>query len=42
MSIHGRPAPVVGRVCMDQTLVDVTNIPEVKMGDEVLSTPAHR
>ena len=36
MSIHGRPAPVVGRVCMDQTLVDVTNIPEVKMGDEVV------
>ena len=36
MSIHGCPAPVVGRVCMDQTLVDVTNIPEVKMGDEVV------
>lgn len=36
MCIHGRPAPVVGRVCMDQTLVDVTDIPDVKMGDEVL------
>lgn len=36
MSIHGRPAPVVGRVCMDQTLVDVTDIPDVKMGDEVI------
>ena len=35
MSIHGRPAPVVGRVCMDQTLVDVTDIPDVKMGDDV-------
>ena len=31
MCIHGRPAPVVGRVCMDQTLVDVTDIPDVKM-----------
>lgn len=35
MAINGHPAPVVGRVCMDQTLVDVTNIPDVKMGDEV-------
>jgi len=26
---------VVGRVCMDQTMVDVTDIPGVKMGDEV-------
>jgi alanine racemase len=35
MAIHGCPAPVLGRVCMDQTLVDVTNIPNVRMGDEV-------
>lgn len=35
MSIHGRPAPVLGRVCMDQTLVDVTDIPGTAMGDEV-------
>lgn len=35
MSVHGRPAPVLGRVCMDQTLVDVTGIPGVRMGDEV-------
>ncbi len=34
--LHPRqPAPVLGRVCMDQTLVDVTDIPDVKMGDEV-------
>jgi alanine racemase len=33
--IHGKKAPIVGRVCMDQTLVDVTNIPNVKMGDRV-------
>ena len=36
MCIHGCPAPVVGRVCMDQTLVDVTDIPDVKMGDDVI------
>jgi alanine racemase len=34
--IRGRRAPVVGRVCMDQTLVDVTDIPGVSVGDEVV------
>jgi len=33
--IHGRPAPVVGRICMDQFMVDVTQIPDVKLGDTV-------
>lgn len=33
--IHGRRAPIVGRVCMDQFCVDVTDIPDVKMGDTV-------
>lgn len=31
--IHGRRAPVAGRICMDQTIVDVSHIPEVKAGD---------
>lgn len=35
MLVNGRPAPVLGRICMDQTMIDVTNIPGVKMGDEV-------
>lgn len=30
--INGHKAPIVGRICMDQTLVDVTGIPDVKMG----------
>lgn len=34
--INGKPAPVCGRICMDQTLVDVTDIPDVKLGDEVI------
>ena len=34
MMVNGQPAPVLGRVCMDQTLLDVTNIPGVGMGDE--------
>lgn len=33
--IHGKSAPIVGRVCMDQFMVDVTNIPDVKEGDMV-------
>jgi len=31
--IHGREAPIRGIVCMDQTMVDVTDIPEAKIGD---------
>ena len=33
--IRGRRAKVVGRVCMDAFMVDVSDIPEVKLGDEV-------
>jgi len=31
--LHGAAAPVVGRVCMDVIMVDVTDIPEVREGD---------
>lgn len=34
--INGMKAPVVGRVCMDQITVDVTDIPNVMMGTEVV------
>ncbi|HLI07889.1 MAG TPA: alanine racemase [Ktedonobacteraceae bacterium] len=34
--IHGQQAPILGRVCMDQCMVDVTDIPQVRMGDEVV------
>lgn len=34
--IHGKRASILGRVCMDQMIVDVTNIPEAKFGDEVV------
>ncbi len=33
--IAGKRAPIIGRVCMDQFMVDVTHIPECKEGDEV-------
>ena len=31
--LYGKKAPIVGRICMDQIMVDVTEIPEVKVGD---------
>lgn len=34
--IGGRRAKIVGRICMDQLFVDVSNINEVKIGDEVV------
>jgi alanine racemase len=34
--IHGRRAGIVGRICMDMTMVDVTDIPGVRPGDEAV------
>ncbi|MCB0198721.1 MAG: alanine racemase [Anaerolineae bacterium] len=34
--VRGRWAPIVGRVTMDQTMLDVTDIPGVRQGDEVV------
>lgn len=36
MLIRGMRAPIVGRVCMDQTMVDVTHIPGVCVGDDAV------
>ena len=33
--IRGQKAPILGRVCMDQMMVDVTDIPDVEVGDKV-------
>ena len=33
--IHGKKAPICGRVCMDQFMVDITEIPEAKVEDPV-------
>ncbi len=33
--IRGKKAPIIGRVCMDQFMVDATDIEEVKFGDRV-------
>lgn len=34
--VRGERAPIVGRVCMDQTMIDVSAIPDVRQGDEVV------
>lgn len=34
--IKGKRAPIVGKICMNICMVDVTDVPEVKVGDEVV------
>ena len=34
--INGKFAPIVGRICMDQCMIDVTDVGEVKVGDNVI------
>jgi alanine racemase len=34
--LHGQEAPLVGRVCMDQCMIDVTHLPQTRIGDEVV------
>ena len=34
--IRGKKAPILGRVCMDQMMVDVTDIPDVQINDRVV------
>jgi alanine racemase len=41
VEINGRKAPVLGRVAMQMTVVDITDIPGTKVGDEVI-IPAMR
>lgn len=36
MVVRGKRAPIVGRVCMDQIMLDVTDIPDVAVGDDVI------
>jgi alanine racemase len=34
--VGGKVAPIAGNICMDQCMVDVTDVPDVKEGDEVI------
>jgi alanine racemase len=34
--VRGRRAPVAGTVCMDMTMIDLTDVPDASVGDEVV------
>ena len=34
--VNGIVCPIAGNICMDQCMIDVTNVPDVKFGDEVI------
>jgi alanine racemase len=36
MWVKGKLAPVIGTICMDMTMIDVTGIPDIREGDEVI------
>lgn len=36
MIVRGETVPVIGRICMDQCMIDVTNVHNIKAGDEVI------
>lgn len=36
VSIHGKRVPIIGRICMDQMMLDLTDIDDVKIGDRVV------
>jgi alanine racemase len=37
MLVHGRRCPIRGRVTMDQIIIDVTSVPNCRVGDEVVA-----
>src|SRR5262249_20323852 len=36
MLVDGKLSPIIGNICMDMTMIDVTNIPDLEEGDEVI------
>ncbi len=36
VTIHGKKAPIIGIICMDQCMADISHIPEAKTGDDVI------
>lgn len=34
--VHGKRVPIIGRICMDQLMLDVSDVPEVRAGDEAV------
>jgi alanine racemase len=42
MLVHGQRVPIVGRVCMDLTMLDVGNVPDVAIEDDVVVFGQHQ
>lgn len=42
LEVHGKPAPTVGNICMDMCMIDISELPEVKEGDEVIVFDANK
>ncbi|MTI71501.1 MAG: alanine racemase [Firmicutes bacterium] len=36
VGVNGQQAPILGNICMDQCMIDLTNVKDVKVGDEVI------
>lgn len=36
VTVQGQKAPIIGNVCMDMCMIDISHIPQVKIGDEVI------
>ncbi len=34
--VSGKKAPIIGKICMDQMMIDITDIPEASVGSEVV------
>jgi alanine racemase len=41
MLVHGQKVPIVGRICMDLTMLDVGNVPQAEIEDEVVVFGGH-
>lgn len=41
VSLHGKPAPVIGTICMDMCMIDISDVPEAKEGDTVVVFGQH-
>ena len=41
MLVHGHKVPIIGRVCMDLTMIDVGGVPDVQIEDEVVVFGRH-
>jgi Alr-MurF fusion protein len=40
--LRGKPAPTIGNVCMDMTMIDLSGIPDAREGDEVIVFGEHK